>query len=227
MNWGWWLYYGSIMAGALLAGVLVVPASVYLFAPSWPRGVRNVMGKILFCVQQITFGAGVLVERAVGGYEHFAADVDEDGNAIITMDGERVKIDREKIGWTRLGFADFGLTYEKADETFEEVTPNDDPQPVMQFGEDQQFGLLERVRGGYQEFIHCGEEGEGGWQVRLDAMQEWIGRKAGGPHLANVAEEQALKKFGGDNGLSGTAQVAGIILCLILGMVTGYLGVAM
>lgn len=95
---------------------------------------------------------GVLVKRSVGGYQHFAADVDEDDNAVITLGGESIQINRDKVGWSRLGWAPFAVAWERDDEALEEITAGD-VAPSEYLDAEGRYGLTSCVRGGYREFI--------------------------------------------------------------------------
>jgi hypothetical protein len=231
------IWFVSTIAMALYAGMLTLPIMVYLGAPSFPRGMRDVLGSIMWTIQMLCFGAGVLVERARGGYQMFAADVDDDKRAVITLDDAEVTIEPDDdAGWSRLGMAPFTVTWERSDEALAKFVEKEEPivQDTLQRqvptgdamtdgGEPavQEFDVLERTRGGFREFR---ERFDAEWTVRVDRIQDYLGKRAGGPNLSNNAEEYALRKYGGSGGLSTKWKVVGVVLCLALGVMTGIAG---
>lgn len=230
----WLAITAVIFTVTFLIGLFVTPAIVYVLGPALGP-LRGPLGKMLFVVQQLTYGAGVMVERSVGGYEHCAADVDDEGNAHITLDGEEKVIERGSVGWAPLGWAPFALTYEKDLQSLEDFAEGREEMPVeerVEMPNGDTIDILDRMRGGYQLFAWAPDgdaiaDGGSEWLIRMDMVAEWLGSKAGGPGLAERAEVQALKNYAGDEGLSAGIKAILIVVCLAIGSATGYLGVGL
>lgn len=231
------VWFASTVALSLYAGLITLPALVYLGAPSFPRGLRSILGSIMWTIQMLCFGAGVLVERARGGYEMFAADVDDEKRAVISLDDEELTVEPDDdAGWSRLGMAPFTVTWERTDDALAKFVEDEEPIVRDRYERDrpsagaaiadggqavQRFEVLERQRGGFREFR---EEFDAEWMVRVDRIQDYLGKRAGGPNLSNNAEEYGLRKFGGGGGLSTKWKIVGVVLCLALGVMTGFAG---
>lgn len=240
----WMTLTALLVAVGFVIGAIAVPAWVYVLMPAFSPGssIRSITGKAMFIIQQLTFGAGVLYERAVGGYEMFAADIDSDQNSHIIVDGDERVIDRDAAGWSRLGWAPFTVSWERTENALKRFAVSEEELPDAAGEETLEEGTiqyLDEKRGGYPLFRWIGNPladdreavTDGGesrlWNIRLDAVAEYLGRRAGGPGLADRAEEQALKEHGSGNSLSGKWRAIGMVLCLTLGIATVYMGVMM
>lgn len=222
--WFFYLFYGvlgAVTIAASLAVGFVGPAGyVYLVAPA--HGGSTALGRILFLVAQQCFGAGIMVQLPGSRYEMFAADRKPDGTAEITVDGETIEV-KPHGGWSRLGWAPFGITWKISEETLGDlaVTAEDVGAAadggIVPTGVEHN-GMLKVMDGRVLEHLDAG-----GLVADIDRLMDQIGTQASGARLLKYVEDITLQTESSEDGLEGLGMIIGIVMGLMMGVAAGVL----
>lgn len=188
-------------------GVLVIPALAFF------RGLRpkGLMGRIIWTIGSLVLGRYGLVQRETGQYGLYPVRRDEDDELYALVDGEEMPIDEEPENWARLGKQPFLVTYEKSERLFRDV--------ISDVGEAMPDGGIDGQRGGYHSYVP--DAGGEGYLIRVHRLVERL-REAGGSRLADIAEEEGLREFGGDNEMSNIVMLVYVFLFALLGLSAGW-----
>jgi hypothetical protein len=222
--WFFYAFYGLvgavIIAASLAIGFIGPAAYVYLVAPA--HGGSTALGRILFLVAQQCFGAGIMVQLPGSRYQMFAADRKADGTAEITISGETIEVEPHG-GWSRLGWAPFGITWLIDEETLGElaVTPDDDRATadggVVGTGVEHN-GMVKVMDERVLQHLRAG-----GLVADIDRLMDQIGEQASGARLLKHVEDITLQTESADNGLEGLGMILGIVMGLMMGVAAGVL----
>jgi hypothetical protein len=112
------LSYIAVIVGGIVAGAAIVPGVVYVLSKSLPKGVRGVLGRILWTIAAIANGRNVLYQTETGRYVIHAVEECSGGGYQFTDGGETVQIDSSDTRWSRLGKQPFAVTYQKTDQAY-------------------------------------------------------------------------------------------------------------
>jgi hypothetical protein len=222
--WFFYAFYGllgAVIIGASLAVGFIGPAGyVYLVAPV--HGGSTALGRILFLVAQQCFGAGIMLQLPGSRYQMFAADRKADGTAEITVKGETIEVDPHG-GWSRLGWAPFGITWLIDEETLGDlaVTPDDDRAAadggVVGTGVEHD-GMVKVMDNRVLQHLRAG-----GIVADIDRLMDQIGEQASGARLLKHVEDITLQTESADDGLEGLGMIIGIVMGLMMGVAAGVL----
>lgn len=187
------------------AGVAVIPALAWLTLVH-PKGIS---GRILWTIGAIVLGPYGLIQDQTGRYGLHPVTRGTD-ELYATIDGERVVIEEEPENWARLGKQPFLVTYRKSDRLFRDV--------LSDVGEAMPDGGLDGQRGGYHSYVP--DTGGEGYVIRIHRLLERL-REAGGSRLADIAEEEGLREFGGDSDMSNLVMIGYVSSMAVLGLLAG------
>lgn len=190
---------------ALLFGFFAIPAVAGLLAPSLPRGVRTVLGRIIWTMAAVINGPYLLRWPDDDGWpDLYPADPDQ--NAVL-VDGDWRDFDASG-NWSVLGMESFGITYDKSDDAFGDVLA-DDHRPD---------GGLDSQRGGKP--VVGNASGDGYTIDILKVVNRW--QAAASTRLNSKGKDEAMQEHGGDTAEMTNKQIViGTLLSMLLAGVFG------
>lgn len=204
-----------ISLSLIAVGCALIPALAY-FKLLHPKGI---IGRIIWTLGAIALGPYALIQDDSGRYrlrwvsrvdDEFDWEGDHPGGIYTEIDGERVYIEEVPENWARLGKKPFAITYRKSERLFSDV--------LSDVGDALPDGGLEGERGGYHSYVP--QTSDEGYVVRVHRLLERL-REAGGSRLADIAEEEGLRRFGGNPDMSNWVLIAYVMAMLALGFVGG------
>lgn len=213
------LVYTTLFVGA----ALIIPTTVALGAPSFPRAMRQVFGKLHFVLGQLAFGIGVLVQHRTEWKMHPARR---------TTEGLEVWMD--DLGWvggvddahlTILGWSPFGILFDKGTDTALVDVRGDDTAETKREkrGVSADGGTQDIERGGYEQVARPAEiNGEDTWLLDLKRVWSRGLAKFGDIALIEKIEEITIRKQAQGGRSSTQKAIIGSIVGLVLGVATGY-----
>lgn len=171
------------LAGGLLLGAGLIPGLILLLGDAVPM--KRAFGNINYTLGAVTAGgAAIIYERDGAGIYPY----DKDEHALYRDgDWEDISVDLN-AGWStyRLGLAPLVIGYD-AEDALTPYEVSDLPESAP--------SLLDETRGGYALFSEHAR-GEENLVVHVGKYIKEVGRA--GTRLYNRTEEEALKKYGGD-----------------------------
>lgn len=176
------------LAGGLLAGALLIPGLILLLGDAVPF--KQALGNINYTLGAITAGGTAIIYRDQGATIH---PYDNENHSIYQQ-GEWHSLPK-KGDWTtyRLGLRPLVIGYDADDALAPYAVPRDE---LPEEGEAP--ALLGETRGGYPLFTEFDQSTEN-LVVHVGKYIKEIGRA--GTRLYNRTEEEALKKYGGDENM--------------------------
>lgn len=186
---GYWMIGGTIM------GIATIPLVGMLFG-SFPFS--GILANILVAMGNVTNNGSVLVYDE---YESRIVPYDHDAKR-IWWESEWHEIDQDELTTYRVGLRPFGVTMDP-EKAFEEYRVDMDISNAPM--------LIDEQRAGHYTFApyNSPEEDDGWFLVDWMRFIERVGRS--GTRLYNRAEEDALKKYAGNDRLS---QLTMVVLAL-------------
>lgn len=174
------------LAGGLLLGVALIPTLIMVLGDSLPG--KGMFGNLNFTLAAITAGGTALIYRDRGATIH---PYDAKDHALYRH-GEWHDLP-DSGDWTtyRLGLAPMVIGYD-ADDALAPYEVDDDELPE----EGKTPALLTEERGDYRLFTEFDKTAEG-LVIHVGKYIKEVGRA--GTRLYNRTEEEALKKYGGDD----------------------------
>lgn len=191
---------------------LLIPGFIALNGPAIPNRLRGPLGKLNFVLGQLTYGVGLLVQRASRDYE-MCMGRKRDGGLEVYLDGEWKPVDGGVEHLSRLGMRKFGVIAEKDSGDLKPYRV--DPESVTAAD-----GGLKPERGGYEEIVPRDVD-DGAWL--LDATRLAPSKEAGGSGVIQRAEEQEMKNQAKGSRLGTWSDVIGAVLGLVVGCIMAYL----
>lgn len=187
-------------------GIAAVPTLAF-FQLLRPKGWA---GRILWTIAAINLGPYGLIQDENGGYQLQWVRRDDKGELFTVIEGERVDIEEEPEYWSRLGKQPFLITYRKSERLFRDV--------LSDVGDAMPDGGLDGQRGGYHSYVPNSDSS--GYLIRAHRLLERL-REAGGSRLADIAEEEGLREFGGDKDMSNLVMIGYVMSMAALGLIGG------
>lgn len=178
-----------------VAGFAFLPTLIYMKLPL----PRQTVGRILFTLGQVTWGGSIAEDRG-HSVELHPFDYEEG----IYHDGEGwVEIDLDAV--YRLGLRPFAMVPSIDESSIGEYI---DRPPETSSTADGGYVLLDRQSGGTRLFT---QSDPGFDRVLFDAVSyiKSVGRS--GNRMINRAEEQALRRFGGDSQMSDAMMLIAVM----------------
>jgi hypothetical protein len=205
-----WLAVG-IVTGALVGGVVLLPAVWYLFGKELPRGFRTVAARILWTIGALIFGPYVLDWTERGRVAIRPADPEHDR---MQVDGEWEAFDPDG-NWSRLGKSQFGISWEKSDDALRGTAVEPDGDKAADGGA-VQLGM----RGGERIASRIVSTGQN-LVVDVSRVVNRYRGAAGGA-VADAAKMDGLRDHGGGGSIGAKWLIIGILGSLLLGAISGW-----
>lgn len=196
----------AISLAIIGVGMAVIPTLAF-FQLLRPKGWA---GRILWTIAAIVLGPYGLIQNDNGGYGLHSVRRDDDDDLYAMVDGKRVDIQEQPENWTRLGKQPFFITYRKSERLFRDV--------LSDVGDALPDGGLDGQRGGYHSYVP--DRTDDGYLIRVHRLLERL-REAGGSRLADIAEEEGLREFGGDKDMGNLLMIGYVSSMAILGLLGG------
>lgn len=210
MTWVNLAKWAIVLLFAFGMGVALIPSVAVLFSRDLPRGVRGVIGRILWTEGAIAYGRVVKFWDATG--YHLKRPVEDGDGWRVEHDGETYHINSDE-SWGQLGQRPFGIAWRKDDSTLEWATPDPEDLPVADGGE----RATKVVQRGAREAVLERTPGDA-IDILYSRFATRIGT-SGDVSVIDHTKEHTMREHGGDD-TSQTAYLLAIGVCLMLGIVT-------
>lgn len=205
-NAAMWAAIGAVI------GTMLIPAMIYLFYPSLPRGIRGITGRILWTIGAIAAGRYVVDKESDGNYAVRVVEEAGEGEKDdwkFDRNGTIVRFNGPANHWSRLGKTPFGMVYDKSEAAwgrladFEAAT--DGGQTINNRGSFGTFRVWE-----------VGENVADSIILRKDSLMERF-RDAGGIRQIRLAREIAQREHGGEGGMGELMLLVAVLVSLLMG----------
>lgn len=229
-----WIFAGPISTIVYVMlfvfGASFLPTAVLLGAPSFPRSLKSVFGKLHFTLGQMAFEVGYLVQRE-DRWEMCPGTRDE-----VFIDDRWHEIEGGKTNLSVLGWKPFGILRYKTEETLQEerVDLEQTPRQDMSINDIASADVSQIVGDGGRETPTIERAGipehppkpsvvgEGEWLIDLKRVFNRGLKKFGDISVIEKAEEVTMRKEAKSSSVSGMEAIIGSIVGLVLGLATGY-----
>lgn len=208
---------------AFVGGIAFIPLVIYLFGPSFPLGVKRIIGKAMFTMMMLSFGAAVLRKRATGGYEFWAAEHDEDEEKLVAeRDETTVEVDGPVRYLKRLGKKPLGFSAEKTKDVLSKYQSDLSDYRSAATADGGEYVKIESDRQGHPIVLET--DLLAGRDFVADARKIWPQvQTAAGSSLVERGEQQALKEDGGKNEIGTTMTMVLTLVATLCGAGISYM----
>lgn len=221
-----------VYAYLFVFGASFLPTAVLLGAPSFPRSLKSIFGKLHFTLGQMAFGVGYLVQRE-DRWEMCPGTRDE-----VYVDGMWHDIEGGKTNLSVLGWKPFGILRYKTEQTLkeervefeerrtkdrsiDEIATANVSELVSDGGQGTPRPTVERA-GIKEQAPHPSAVGRDEWLIDLKRLFNRGLKKFGDIALIEKAEEVTMRAEAQSSKVDGMEAIVGSIVGLILGLMTGY-----